>query len=143
MRLSFSYNRTPLSNSYFLNFFFIASVMMLIAITIANRAYKKATSFQEEIHAMFQKTKQIIANTIVAITISLIRFFIRIPPSSNSSFLNCLYFYYNIPSHLRQLKLLVLICASPKVHMFLTHNVSAGHPCKQEHNTFCMDIGSA
>ena len=62
---------------YFTNFFFIASVTMLIVITIANKPYSKAISFQEEIHSIFQKTTHIIANTTTAITISLIRFFIR------------------------------------------------------------------
>lgn len=61
---------------YLLSFFFIASVTMLIAIPIANRTYKKAISFQEESHELRQKIKQIIANMMIASTISLIRFFV-------------------------------------------------------------------
>ena len=65
-----------------MNFLFIASVTMLIAIPIANRTYKKATSFQEESHELRQKIKQIIANMMIASTISLIRFFVMMTYSS-------------------------------------------------------------
>ena len=64
-----------ISHFFFLNFFFIVLIMMLMTITIAKIAYKKATSFQEETHPMFQKTILIIAITINAITIFLLSFF--------------------------------------------------------------------
>lgn len=65
-----------------MNFLFIASVTILIAIPIANRTYKRVTSFQEESHELLQKIKQIIANMMIASTISLIRFFVMMTYSS-------------------------------------------------------------
>lgn len=65
-----------------MNFLFIASVTILIAIPIANRTYKKVTSFQEESHELLQKIKQIIANMMIASTISLIHFFVMMTYSS-------------------------------------------------------------
>lgn len=65
-----------------MNFLFIASVTILIAIPIANRTYKKVTFFQEESHELLQKIKQIIANMMIASTISLIRFFVMMTYSS-------------------------------------------------------------
>ena len=55
---------------------------ILIAIPIANRTYKKVTSFQEESYELLQKIKQIIANMMIASTISLIRFFVMMTYSS-------------------------------------------------------------
>ena len=43
---------------------------------IANKTYKSATSFQEVSHERFHKIKQMIANSITAIAISLILFFV-------------------------------------------------------------------
>ena len=65
-----------------MNFLFIASVTILIAIPNANRTNKKVTSFQEESHELLQKIKQIIANMMIASTISLIRFFVMMTYSS-------------------------------------------------------------
>lgn len=65
--------------SYFLNFFFIASINILIPTTKTKIAYNMAISFTEEIQPIYQNNAQIPEKIVRVSNISIILFFMTLP----------------------------------------------------------------